>query len=430
MGWQLRHNLLRHCPPGCRPAGWIAVQLAVLFLSTSALVSGVALLLALTLWRPVTPAAPLSRASARWLLVLAGWMVLGTAIAGVAGARAWLGLANWLPFFWFFVAVRPYLATATSRTRLAFWFCAATVPVVLVGWLQHALGWDQQLDALGGLIRWPMSEPLSGTALFDNPNVTGAWLALVMPFVALRALERQQPLAQQLIAGLLAVGSVASLVLSASRNALATLLVSWPASGGRRLRWAVALAAAAYGLLVLGRLQGWLPAALAPLVPPALVSKLMQLEDGMRPLHGRRDHIYGMAWQWIGAHPLWGVGAQGFGDLYRQHVITQLGQTVSTMTHSHSLMLELAVSHGLPALLLLAAVIGMPLARCGIATWRGRLGRADQSWWLAGLLLSWLSLWDVPLFDSRLNLAGWLVFAAISEMAPRSADRAARPQPL
>jgi O-antigen ligase len=427
-------RLLQHCPPQCSAQGWIAVQVGVLFLSSSALIAGVALLMALTLWRPQDEPPPLSRPTARWLLVLSLWMMLGTAIGAVAGARAWLGLGNWLPFFWFFLAIRPYLATTAARRRLAFWFCAATVPVVVMGWLQHTWGWNNELNALGGLIRWPMSEPLSGTALFDNANVTGAWLALVMPFAALRALNRQQQGAERLLAWMLALGSVATLVLSASRNAIATLLLSWPSSGGRRLQVGVALAAAGFGLLVLARLQGWLPEPLADLVPPALVKKLMMLEEGLRPLHGRRDHIYAMAWQWIAQHPIWGVGAQGFGDLYRAHVIAALGAPLVVITHSHSLLLEFGVSHGLPALLLLLGVIGVAMTRCGRRWWRGELNRADQCWWIAGLIITWLHIWDVPFFDSRLNIAGWLVFAAISAMAERQTERprgdqATTPQP-
>lgn len=392
------------------------------------MLAGIAMLLAITLWRPQRQPRPFSSRESRWLTVLALWMVLGAGISGIAGAKAWLGLFNWLPFFWFFLAVRPYLSTTAARSRLAFWFCASTVPVVLVSWLQHHFGWSSELSGLGGLIRWPMAEPLSGTALFENSNVTGAWLALVMPFVALRALERQQPSLQRAIAWGLALGSVATLVLSASRNAMATMLVSWPTSGGRRLQWGVAGAAMAYGLLVLGRLQGWLPEALDVLVPAALVKKLVMLDEGIRPLHGRREHIYAMAWQWIAQHPVWGVGAQGFGDLYHRHVQAALGpDTQLVITHSHSLLLEFAVSHGIPALLLLVGVIGSTMTRCGIACWRGTLQRADQSWWIAGLLITWLHIWDVPFFDSRLNIAGWLVFAAISAMGRPEFSPAVQP---
>ena len=424
MGWM--HKAQEHCPPQCSKPGWLAVQLAVLMLSSAALISGLALLLALTLWRPRLQPRPLSRPEARWLLALSVWMIVGTGLSAVAGVRAWLGLFNWIPFFWFFLAIRPYVATTAARQRLAFWFCAATVPVVVMAWLQHSFGWNTEWQGLWGLIRWPMSEPLSGTSLFENANLNGAWLAMVMPFVALLALKGKQAQPQRLVAWLLAVGSVATLVLSASRNAIVTVLVSWPWNGGRRWQWGITLAAVAYGILVMGRVQGWLPEPLAVLVPAALVNKLVMLEQGVRPLHGRREHIYAMAWQWILQHPIWGVGAQGFGDLYHRHVQTALGsQTQLVITHSHSLVLEFTLSHGVPALLMLAGVIGASLARCARAISRGLLGRLDQSWWLAGLLLSWLHIWDVPFFDSRLNMAGWLVLAGVSAIASDAPGRTA-----
>ena len=127
MGWM--HKAQEHCPPQCSKPGWLAVQLAVLMLSSAALISGLALLLALTLWRPRLQPRPLSRPEARWLLALSVWMIVGTGLSAVAGVRAWLGLFNWIPFFWFFLAIRPYVATTAARQRLAFWFCAATVQI-------------------------------------------------------------------------------------------------------------------------------------------------------------------------------------------------------------------------------------------------------------------------------------------------------------
>jgi hypothetical protein len=71
-------------PPGTSRAGWVSLQVGVLFLSSSALVSGIALLLAITLWRPQQQPAPLSRPEAR---LLAGLAAL--AAAGASGEPAW-----------------------------------------------------------------------------------------------------------------------------------------------------------------------------------------------------------------------------------------------------------------------------------------------------------------------------------------------------
>jgi hypothetical protein len=97
--------------------------------------------------------------------------------------------------------------------------------------------------------------------------------------------------------------------------------------------------------------------------------------------------------------------------------------------HSHSLPLEFALSHGLPALILLALAIGLGMARSGRMWLAQQLPVSDRSWWLAGVVLIWLHIWDVPFFDSRLNMAGWLVFAAVSQMARPSAVPAGDPEP-
>jgi O-antigen ligase len=415
-------------PPGTSRAGWVSLQVGVLFLSSSALVSGIALLLAISLWRPQQQPAPLSRPEARLLAALSLLMLLGTALSAKAGPLAWLGLANWLPFFWFFLAIRPYLATAAARQRVAFWLCAATVPVVVVAWLQHVMGWKGQLDALGGLIRWPMNDPITGTSLFDNPNVTGAWLALVMPFAVQRGLQPHQRLGTRLLGWGLALSSVATLVLSASRNAMATLLLTWPASGSRRLRWGVLALAGIYGALVLASLHGNLPEPLTLVVPAGLSNKLQQLEEGARPLQAQRHQIYAAALQWLAQQPWWGVGEQGFGTLYRAKIQADLGSTATVaITHAHSTPLEFALSHGIPALALLAWVVIAPLLRATNGWRRGTLDPINRAWWLAALVLIWVNIWDVPFFDSRLNIAGWLVLAGLSETAPHNGSQASKP---
>jgi O-antigen ligase len=353
---------------------------------------------------------------------------------------AWLGLANWLPFFWFFLAIRPYLATTAARQRVAFWLCAATVPVVVVGLLQSVFGWNQELNALGGLIRWSMREARTGTSLFDNPNQTAAWLAMATPLVAQRLLSEQQGLRQRWIVLLLAIGTTGSLLLSASRNAISTLVLTWPLSGDKRLRLGVLALVLVYGGLVWARLAiGSSPEPAAPvallnaLVPEALVNKLQEMGSGTDEalVYGRRQTIYAHALAWLQQFPWFGVGEQGFAALYNTELIAQFGGDPprGLIMHSHSLPLEFALSHGLPALVLLAVVIGLGMARSGRLWLAHQLPASDRSWWLAGVVLIWLHIWDVPFFDSRLNMAGWLVFAAVSQMARPSAVPAGDPEP-
>ncbi len=80
--------------------------------------------------------------------------------------------------------------------------------------------------------------------------------------------------------------------------------------------------------------------------------------------------------------------------------------------HTHNLPLDLAVSHGLPvALLVVGLVLGLLIraARLGMAS--GAIW--DRAWWAAALVLTALHATDMPFYDSRINVAGWVLLAGL-----------------
>ena len=46
---------------------------------------------------------------------------------------------------------------------------------------------------------------------------------------------------------------------------------------------------------------------------------------------------------------------------------------------------------------------------------RGLSGLFDRAWWTAVLVLVVLHATDLPFFDSRLNIAGWILLAGITQ---------------
>ncbi len=78
--------------------------------------------------------------------------------------------------------------------------------------------------------------------------------------------------------------------------------------------------------------------------------------------------------------------------------------------HSHNLPLELAVSSGVPAAL---ALVGLVLALLIVSLRCSRMGLFDRAWWAAVLVLVVLHGTDMPFFDSRLNIAGWILLAGL-----------------
>jgi O-antigen ligase len=107
----------------------------------------------------------------------------------------------------------------------------------------------------------------------------------------------------------------------------------------------------------------------------------------------------------VAERPWLGWGAAAFSVIYPLRTGFWHG-------HTHNLPLDLAVSHGLPvALLLVALVLGLLIraARLGMAT--GALW--ERAWWAAALVLTSLHATDMPFYDSRINLAGWVLLAGL-----------------
>jgi len=410
-------------PHGCSRGGWRSLQLGVLFLPTSALLSGLTLLVAITLARPHAGLRPLQRPISRVLLLLSALMVLGLATALKPDLAA-LGLANWLPFFWFFLAVEPYLSTPASRNRVALWVVVGTLPVILMGLLQAWLGWSTPLRGLGGLLEWTMRYPERATGIFDTINGTAGWLLMSFPFLLQRLGQQQSGLAKRVTLVVIALTTVA-LLLTASRMAMLMLPVVVLLSARRRqLPWLL-IAFGLYGLLVGVKLSGLIDhwPGIHLLVPDLLGAKLQRLIDpaSSSALQAPevRSSLYPVGLQLVRESPWLGIGENGFRALYLKGVLPIPGD--EGLNHSHSLPLEFALSHGLPALGLLLSAIGWVCAKA-VQRWRLHSDPQgqDRAWLLSAGVVIWVHIWDIPAYDSRFNMAGWLIFAALLAIGSHS----------
>ena len=92
--------------------------------------------------------------------------------------------------------------------------------------------------------------------------------------------------------------------------------------------------------------------------------------------------------------------------------------------HSHNLPLELAVSSGVPVALALVVLV---LALMIVSLRCSRMGLFDRAWWAAVLVLVVLHGTDVPLFDSRLNIAGWILMAGLRSRIRQTETAAVSP---
>ena len=359
-------------------------------------------------------------------LLLAGSLMLVGCIFAQSGSLAWAGLANWLPFFWAFWAFRPHLATVKQRRQAAWMLVAGTVPVLVTGFGQMLLGWSGPWQLGGGAIVWfvaPGGEPsgrLSG--LFDYANIAGAWLGVVWPLM-LACVLRPDGWWRRSGALALALSTAVAVLFTQSRNAMGALALALPlVVGPLQWTWLLPLLAVLTVPLALAVLPG-IPIGLkswsVALLPDRIAERLLDQGTPTAWKHTRLGQwVYGI--ELVAARPWFGWGAAAFSVLYPIYAAKRWHG------HSHNLPLELAISHGLPVAVLIVGTVFLLLV---VALKRGILRRdpLERAWWAAALVMVMMHATDLPLFDSRMNILGWVLLAGLANVSQPSVSQPSKP---
>ncbi len=403
--------------------GWVAFQAGLFLLPSSAFLGGLFFIVSLVLGSCGRPK-PFWADRWNWPFLIAAFLMLLGCFTAYSGWLAFIGLGNWIPFFWAFWAFQPYLLTGVARRRCALWLVAGSVPVVITGLGQLWLGWQGPWELFGGLIVWFMAaggEPsgrLSG--LFDYANIAGAWLALVWPFCLAALLQPGLRRRFRSLVFLLTCLMVIALVLTNSRNAWGGLIFAVPfVLGSASWTWLLPLFALFLLPVVCATLPG-IPLDLQnwsrEFVPESIWSRLNDMQySHQRALASTRLSQWGVAIKLFLERPWLGWGAAAFSVLYPL-------RTGQWHGHAHNLPLELTVSHGfLVALLLVGVILGLlittlrwgVLSQVAIKQNGASIAFFDRAWWTATFILVLLHGADMPFFDSRINLVGWILLAGL-----------------
>ncbi len=410
--FNLKNNLLKNI-------GWSCFQIGVFCLPSSAVISYIFLLVALI-------EGSFNRRDFYWReywnypLVLVFVLMLIGCIRSQTGWLAWIGLFNWFPFFWCFWGLQPYLVSQERRKKCASWLVLGTLPVLITGFGQLWLGWQGPLELFNGLIIWfiaPGGEPfgrLSG--LFDYANITAAWLSGVWPFCLASFLQPFIFGRNRLIPFAFLITFVLAMILTDSRNAWGAIFLALPLVFG----------SASWGWLIPLMLISFLPVIIAVLpffdfqiqqfartiVPESIWMRLndMKFVDA-RPLEATRIGQWKIAIDLIFEKPFWGWGAAAFSIIYPLRSGLSHG-------HSHNLPLELAISHGILVSLLMNIFVFFLLI---VSSYYGifhklndqKISIIDRAWWTSVLILICFHATDIPLFDSRVNMLGWLLLIGL-----------------
>lgn len=352
----------------------------------------------------------------RALIGLTGILVLSSAIAEYP-TEAWLGLANFVPYFALFLAFRCLFTQPKQLEQLSWLLVLPSLPIVLLGLGQLLFVWDTPLW-LESILGWelvPLGVPPGRmSSVFNYTNFLAIYLAIALVLALglwLKNWQRSINFKIQIFLTIILLADISGLILTSSRNAWGLAIFALMAYAGylgwRWLIWGITgVAIAILWASFVPKMGG---TQLRQIVPRFIWTRLSdRLHE--RPVETLRITQWQFCSDLIKDRPLFGWGLRNFSPLYEAKYNFWLG-------HPHSLFLMFGAEAGTIALLLLLSIIGgiMFQAVRVLSTWRDRESQLIFFSYLVAFTACILfNLADVTIFDLRVNTIIWIMLAAIS----------------
>jgi O-antigen ligase len=380
------------------------------------------------------------------LAILSGWFMVNSALA-YQPKEAWLGLANLLPFFALFAALSVLISQPKQLRQLSWLLVIPSLPIVILGLGQLFAAWDTPplLESILGWQLVPQGEPVGRmSSVFIYTNFLAIYLAISFSLTLGLWLENWQVWRQKLdqkrswcliVLSVISIADITGLVLTSSRNAWGLAFLSCMAYavyvGWRWLVWGVTAAATA--ILWASFAPDLGGEQLRTIIPAFFWARLSDQMYPDRPVATLRITQWEFCWNLIKDRPLVGWGLRNFTPLYETKMNVWFG-------HPHNLLLMLGAETGILATLLLMGIVGWIIAKAVLLlnNWSnsraencdypsGMLRDRDQlilfSYVIAFTLYILFNLFDVTIFELRVNTLGWILLSAINGIAWKQSQR-------
>ncbi len=326
---------------------------------------------------------------------------------------SWIGLANWLPFFWCYWGFKPLLNNPDKRKISSLILLSGTLPVLITGLGQSFFNWNGPLEVFNGLIVW-YQRPIEGitglTGLFNNPNYAGSWLNVIWPFCLSVLLDKKQYLIKTISVYLFTFGISLSTLLTNSRSAWISFFIgSLFMFGKSSLKFII------YLFIILTVI-------ITSTIFPIFGEKIQYTFQSIIPnsmwlefydFQYSRVEIWHKGIETVFNNPIFGTGASSFPEIFKLETGLWKG-------HAHNLPLELIISYGIPAgLLILIPIFSIAYNSLNIIiSSKGRQASSiyDQSWVSALVVLLISQMVDVQYFDGRISIVLWVLLSGVSNI--------------
>ena len=335
----------------------------------------------------------------------------------------WIGLCNWLPFFWCFWGFQPYLKSTELRIQISKLLIISSLPVLLSGFCQYFLKIYGPYSFFNNLIIWyqrPLANESGVTGLFNNQNYFGAWLCIILPLCLIFLLEKNKHNLRKFLLFLLCLSFVYMIVLTSSRGAILSIFITiflFTKSIRDKLFILSSLFSLPIFFKVIADLSLNSKSIIFNFLPYELIKKVFLINFSDLD-HFPRIEIWIKSLELIKSNPIVGYGAGSFKILY-----DNLNGAFGEIQHSHNIFLEIAINHGLPSSLIIFSLIifitfnawrknsSIPLSKSSIS--ENKMKKFDRAWIIAFIVFLIIHTFDITYFDGRISTLAWILLAGM-----------------
>ena len=325
----------------------------------------------------------------------------------------WIGLGNWLPFFWCFWGFQVYLDQPEKRKNSGLILIAGSFPVIISGLGQSFFNWDGPFQTLYGLITWyqrPIDSFFGLTGLFNNPNYAGSWLNSIWPFCIAALINLKKNNFKQASTYFFTFGISLSTVLTNSRAAWIGIFLGSTLIYGKKslkyVKYFIFLVVLIFLSIKFTIFGNNLQSLLKIIIPQSIWLEFSDFQYS-------RIEIWRSSFSYILNHPIFGYGSGSFSEIFRLDTGLWKG-------HAHNLPLELMVSYGIPAALLILTPIIILIIKATKKIYSELYLENniifDKAWIASLLVLLGSQLVDVQYFDGRISILIWILLSGTKNM--------------
>ena len=347
---------------------------------------------------------------------------------------AWIGILNWIPFFWCFWSFQIYLKNGMLRIQAAKYFLIGSLPLLFSGFTQYFLSWYGPYEILNKLIIWyqrPLSDGDGVTGLFNNYNYYGAWLSMILPLIIGLFFWGKKNKTLKSITLIVIFSFIYMILLTTSRNALLAVLITLilliPI---KKFKFLFISFFTALWVLITSLIPIFpsnIQNSIFTFLPSSLLQKTVLISNSEFTSFPRID-LWIKSIKLIKSNILMGYGGGSFSDLYD----LSNGQ-FEGMQHSHNIILEIAFNYGLPSSLLIVGGMLFILfkgsssfkfnKREGILKTKNNLSDFNNAWITSFIVFIFLHMFDITYFDGRISLISWIVLSGIRNIIEENKEK-------